>query len=88
MEHPSDASPLHYFLLSIPPSPRSPNAEVVHRDLTRALGLPHGEEFILVDLRKRKDDRAFLIGFDGVGKYGNDKYSACLNVTLGLGGER
>ena len=35
-----------------------------------------------------KDDRAFLIGFDGVGKYGNDKYSACLDITLGLGGER
>ena len=47
----SDASSLHHFLLLIPPS-RSPNAEVVHRDLTKALGLPHGEEFVLGDLRE------------------------------------
>ena len=32
-----------------------------------------------------KDERAFLVNFDGVGKYEEGRYSTCLNTGLGLG---
>jgi hypothetical protein len=32
-----------------------------------------------------EDDRALLVDFDGVGRHGESRYSACLNPDAGLG---
>jgi len=90
MEYMSSAKPLHYFLLSSPPSP-PPNADVVHRDVRKALDLLHEQNWVFGDLRQinvlysSEDERAFLVDFDWVGKHKVDRYSPCLNNTLGLG---
>ena len=73
MEYISDASPLHAFL---PPStpPRPLNPQVVEKDLTKALQLPHKNNLVFGDLRQvnvlysHKEDRVFLVDFDLVGK--------------------
>jgi len=93
MEYLSDAKPLHHFFYpSYLLSP--PTAEVIRRDLTKALDLLGGKDFVFGDLRQMnvlyspKDDHAYLVDFDGVGKHGEDRYSPCLNPEAGLGVER
>jgi len=95
MEYVSGASALHHFTTLSPfPFPRPPNAKGIRRDLTKALELLHGKDFVFGDLRPMnilyspKDDRALLVDFDGVGKHGEDRYSPCLNTLLGLGVDR
>jgi len=90
MEYMSNAKPLHYFLL-LSPRPPPPNADVVRRDVRKALDLLHGQDFVFGDLRQinvlysSNDERAFLVDFDWVGKHKVDRYSPCLDTRLGLG---
>jgi len=93
MECMLNAKPLHYFLLSSPRSP-PPNADVVRRDVRKALDLLHGQDFVFGDLHQpnilysSNDERAFLVDFDWVGKHEVDRYPPCLDPTLGLGVDR
>ena len=95
MEYESNASPLHRFILPPgSPLPDPPSPEVLRRDLTKALNLPHGQDLVFCDLRSAnipyspKDERSLLVDFDGVGKHGESRYSPCLNTELGLGVDR
>jgi len=95
MEYLSDAGALHrFFVPSRSPLPPPPNTTAIRRDLTKALELLHEKDFVFGDLRpvnilySPEDDRAMLVDFDGVGKHGEDRYSPCLNVLLGLGVDR
>jgi len=70
----------------------SPSAlESVHQGVSQALGLLHGKNLVFGDLRELnvlylpEEDRALLVDFDGVGRDGEDRYSACLNHEVGLG---
>jgi len=93
MEYVSDAKPLHHFFYSSALS-SPPTAEVIRQDLTKALDLLGGRDFVFGDLRQVNilyspdKDRAYLVDFDGVGKHGEDRYSPCLNPKAGLGVER
>jgi serine/threonine protein kinase len=84
-----DAHSLHHFFLSpSAPLPDPPSAKVVRQDLTKALDLLHGRDFVFGDLRppnvlySPRRDCAFLIGFDGVGKHMKDRYPTSLNTEL------
>ena len=56
----------------------------------------HGKDLVFGDLRQlnvlysSKDKRTFLVDFDWVGKHVHevDRYSPCLNTTIGLGVHR
>jgi len=72
-----------------------PVPEVVRRDVTKALGLLHKENFVFGDLREANllylpedGGRVLLIDFDGVGLDGVGRYSACLNPEAELGVNR
>lgn len=75
-------------------SPPLSALEAIRRDVSRALELLHGEDLVFGDLREvnvlylRDKDRALLVDFDGVGRDGEDRYSACLNRATGLGVDR
>ena len=69
--------------------------EVVRRDVSKALKLLHGAHFVFGDLREANvlylpedGGRALLIDFDNVSRDGEDRYSACLNLEVGLGVSR
>ena len=92
MEYLSDAKPLYHFFPQSSLRPPSPDVRIVQRDLSKALELLHNEDFVFGDLRganvlysPKDGGRAFLVDFDGVGKHGEDRYSSCLNLKLGLG---
>jgi len=66
--------------------------EVVKRDVPEALKLLHSQGLVFGDLREQNvlylpdgGGRALLVDFDGVGRDGEDRYSACLNPDAGLG---
>ena len=75
------------YAVSLP----APALEAVRRDVTQALDLLHGRNLVFGDLREvnvlylEKSNRALLVDFDGVGRDGEDRYSACLNSEAGLG---
>jgi len=48
----------------------------------------HGDLRQLNILYSSNDERAFLVDFDWVGKHQVDRYSACLNIELGLDVDR
>ena len=92
MDYMSEAKALHLFFPPSPsPLPNPPTTESIHRDLTKALRVLHGNDYVFGDLRamnilySSKDDRTFLVDFDGVGKHKHDRYSPCLNTSLDLG---
>jgi hypothetical protein len=68
--------------------------EAVRRDVSQALGLLHGQDLVFGDLREvnvlylEEEDHALLVDFDGVGRDGKDRYSACLNPDAELGVDR
>jgi len=84
----SEGTSLHN--ISPPPSALEP----IRRDLSRALELLHEENLVFGDLRELnvlylpEKGRTLLIDFDGVGRDGEDRYSACLNRGTGLGVKR
>ena len=90
MEYMPNAKNLRSFFGSscLPPLP---NAKAVRRDLTKALNLLHGQDFVFGDLRppnilySPEDNRAFLVDFDWVGKHKEDRYPACLSTGVDLG---
>ena len=63
----------------------------VREDISRALGLLHGEELVFGDLREQNilylpdHGRILLVDFDGAGRDGEDRYSVCLDQGAGLG---
>ena len=66
--------------------------EAINRDVSKALELLHEQELVHGDLREANvlylpggGGRALLVDFDGVGRDGDDRYSACLNPNIGLG---
>jgi len=70
----------------------SPSAlELVRQGVSQALDLLHGENLVFGDLRELNvlylpgERRVLLVDFDGVGRDGEDRYSACLNHEVGLG---
>ena len=87
MQYIPDASLLNASL----PLP-APNLEAVRRDIKQALDLLHAQDLVFGDLREANvlylpegGGRALLVDFDGVGRHGKDRYSACLNPDVGLG---
>jgi serine/threonine protein kinase len=93
MEYLSKAKNLHRFFKSTPLFP-PPSVNVVRRDISKALDLLHGRDFVFGDLRSLNilyssdSNRTFLVDFDGAGKHGEARYSPCLNTELGLGVRR
>ena len=93
MEYMTNAKTLHRFFVPSPLSP-VPDTGAVRRDLTRAVDLLHGRDFVFGDLQalnilySPEDKRAFVVDFDWVGKDKEDRYSACLNTELELGVDR
>ncbi|KAF9642972.1 hypothetical protein BDM02DRAFT_3264279 [Thelephora ganbajun] len=86
-----DRSILSHF--STPP-PQAVSG-VVYRDVCKALYLLHERDFVFGDLREvnllylpKDGGRVLLVDFDGVGRDGMDRYSACLNPEAGLGVKR
>jgi len=86
MEHLS-AESLHNVSLPLPTSA----LEVVKSDVSEALKLLHAQGLVFGDLREQNvlyspegGGRALLVDFDGVGRDGEDRYSACLNPYAGL----
>jgi len=70
----------------------SPSAlESVCQGISQALDLLHGQNLVFGDLRESNvlylldEGRVLLVDFDGVGRDGEDRYSACLNHEVGLG---
>jgi len=63
----------------------------IQKDIDRALDLLHEKDLVFGDLREANvlyltgEGRALLVDFDGVGKHGVDRYSACLNPEAKLG---
>jgi len=68
-----------------------PALESVRQGVSQALDLLHGQNLVFGDLRELnvlylpEEDRVLLVDFDGVGRDGEDRYSACLNHEVGLG---
>ncbi|KAF9648791.1 hypothetical protein BDM02DRAFT_3114786 [Thelephora ganbajun] len=67
----------------------------VYRDVCKALDLLHERDLVFGDLREgnllylpKDGGRVLFIDFDGVGRDGMDRYSACLNPEAGLGVKR
>ena len=92
MEYLQDARPLYDFFPQSSTHLPPPDVDAVRRDLTKALDLLHEKGFVFGDLRQanvlyssRDKGRVFLVDFDGVGEHGKDRYSPCLNTSLGLG---
>lgn len=85
MECMSSVKILHRFFVPPHLSPL-PDVDVIRRDLTRALDLLHGKDFVFDNLRppnvlySPEENRAFLIDFDWVGKHEEDRYFTCLNT--------
>ena len=80
--------PLLDVLLPLPAATH----EAVRRDVSEALELLHGQDLVFGDLREANilylpedGGRAMLVDFDGVGRDGEDRYSACLNLGLRFG---
>ena len=78
-------------LCAVPPSSPS-TLEVIQRGIGQALDLLHKEGLVFGDLRERNmlylpegEGRVLLVDFDGVGKDGEDRYSASLNPATELG---
>ena len=71
-----------------------PACDIVHRDVSKALKLLHGQGLVFSDLQELnilylpEVDCALLIDFDGVGRDGVDRYPTCLNPDVDLGVER
>ena len=82
------------YLRSQPVGPPAPQlkAEVIGRDVSKALEFLHESNFVFGDLRETNmlylledGSRVLLVDFDGVGLGRTDRYSACLNPEAGLG---
>ena len=91
MEYMPGAS-LFDILLNTPlPLPASIH-EAIRRDVPWALEILHEHDFVFGDLREgnllylpEDGGRVIFIDFDGVGRHGEDRYSASLNPDAGLG---
>jgi len=73
-------------------SPPQPALEGVRKGIDRALDLLHEKGLVFGDLREsnvlylpKDGGRVLLVDFDGVGRDGKDRYSACLNPEANLG---
>jgi len=71
------------------------NLEVVRKDVSQALRLLHDHDLVFGDLREANPlylsndrGRILLVDFDGVGRHGIDRNSACFNPGAGLGVDR
>ncbi|KAF8326388.1 uncharacterized protein EI90DRAFT_1949019 [Cantharellus anzutake] len=68
--------------------------QVIHQNISKALELLHGLDLVFGDLREQNvlylpsKNQVLLVDFDGVGKHGEDRYSACLNEDTSLGVRR
>ena len=77
--------------LFVAPPPQSA-LEGIWKDIDRALNLLHEKDLVFGDLREPNvlylpegEGRALLVDFDGVGRDGKDRYSACINPEAKLG---
>ncbi|KAF8318035.1 uncharacterized protein EI90DRAFT_3084491 [Cantharellus anzutake] len=74
--------------------PQESALQVIHQNISKALELLHGLDLVFGDLREQNvlylpsKNHVLLVDFDGVGKHGEDRYSACLNETTSLGVRR
>ena len=91
-EHTPPLAPALYSCTPVIGDMQMASVQAVRRDLAAALKVLHEKNSVFGEPRKANvlyspeaGGRAFLVDFDGVGEYGMDRYSPCLNFELGLG---